>query len=74
MTMRERMNENKPRNSRLVNVWRVEWAFSAEGRWWPEAKSFLSHQAADHFVAEAKLFPRRYACITVTAGKQEMPA
>ena len=61
-------------SERKVNVWRVEWAMSAEGRWWPQAKVFLSEQEAEHFTQEAKLYPRRYACLRVIATEQEMPA
>lgn len=67
------MNSNTPAAERKVNVWRVEWAMSAEGRWWPQAKVFLSEQAAEHFTREAKLYPRRYACLRIVPDEQEMP-
>ncbi len=59
------LNSNTPAVERKVNIWRVEWAMSAEGRWWPQAKVFLSEQEAEHFAKEARLSrvatrPRRF--------------
>lgn len=65
-------NANLSKDSREVPVWHVEWCFSAEGRWWPEVKAFFSEQAAAHFVSEARLYPRRYACLRIVQRKQEI--